>query len=66
VDRDARRRKDTRSRVVERWLRRAANANVENEIEEATVAYYRSLRGEERVEDGVMSRGLSAAARRVS
>jgi hypothetical protein len=66
VDRDAERRRDTRSGVVEKWLRRAANANVEQEIADATAAYYRSLRGEERSDDEALSRGLSAAARRVS
>jgi hypothetical protein len=65
VDRDARRRKDTRSGVVEQWLRRAVNASVVQEIEDATAAYYRSLRGEERAEDVAMSRALSNSARRV-
>lgn len=66
VDRDAQRTHDTRSGVVEQWLRRAASATAEKEIEEATAAYYLSLRGEERSEDDTLSRALSAAARRVS
>jgi hypothetical protein len=66
VDRDARRRNNTRSGVVEQWLRRAATAGVEKEIEDATVAYYLSLGVEERAEDEAMSRALSRAARRVS
>jgi len=66
VDRDAQRRNDTRSGVVEQWLRRAANAGVEQEIADATAAYYRSLRGEDRVEDESLSRALSDATRRVS
>jgi len=66
VDRDARARGDTRSGVVEAWLRRAASASVEQEIEEATAAYYRSLRPEERSEEEQLSRGLSRAARRVA
>lgn len=66
VDRDARRRKDSRSGVVEQWLRRAAAANVEREIEEATAAYYRSLRDDEHAQDEALSKALSAAARRVS
>lgn len=66
VDRDAERRNDTRSGVVEQWLRRAANASVEQEIAEATAAYYGSLRSEERIEDASLSRALSDAARRVS
>src|SRR3954469_14759546 len=50
VDRDARRRHDTRSAVVEHWLRRAASASVEKEIEDATTAYYQSLRHDERAD----------------
>jgi metal-responsive CopG/Arc/MetJ family transcriptional regulator len=66
VDRDARRRQDTRSGVVEQWLRRAAAAHVEREIEEATATYYRSLRGDESAEEETLSKALSVAARRVS
>jgi metal-responsive CopG/Arc/MetJ family transcriptional regulator len=66
VDRHARRRKNTRSGVVEQWLRRAAATSAEQQIEEATAAYYRSLRGDERAEEDAMSRALSAAARRVA
>jgi len=66
VDRDARRGKGSRSGVIEEWLRRAATANVEQEIDDATAAYYRSLRGEERTEDESLSRSHSDAARRVA
>jgi len=66
VDRDARRRNDTRSGVVEQWLRRAAAANVERGIEEATAVYYQSLRDAERQDDEALSKALSAAARRVA
>jgi hypothetical protein len=66
VDRDANRRKDTRSGVVEQWLRRAAAADVEREIEEATAAYYQSLRRNDRAEDEAVSKALSAAARRIA
>jgi hypothetical protein len=66
VDRDAQRRNDTRSGVVEQWLRRAANASVEQEVADATAAYYRSLRGDDLVEDESLSRALSDAARHVS
>jgi len=66
VDRDAQRRNDTRSGVVEQWLRRAASASVEHEIAEATAAYYGSLRGDERAEDESLSRALSSGTRRVS
>jgi hypothetical protein len=66
VDRDARRLGETRSGVIEQWLRRAAAGNVAREIEQATVAYYRSLREEERKENDALSKALSRAARRVS
>lgn len=66
VDRTARRESDTRSGVIEQWLRRASAAAAEQEIEEATAAYYHSLRGDERSDDAALSRGLSEAARRVS
>ena len=66
VDRDARRRNDTRSGVVDHWLRRAANSAVEAEIDDATAAYYESLRGNERAEDEAIARALSQAAARVS
>ena len=66
VDRDARRGKGSRSGVIERWLRRAASSNLEHEIDDATAAYYRSLRGEDRTEDESLSRSLSDAARRVA
>lgn len=66
VDQDAHRLGETRSGVIEKWLRRAAAGNVEREIEQATEAYYRSLRGEERKEGDALSKALSRAARRVS
>jgi hypothetical protein len=66
VDRDARLRKDTRSAVVEHWLRRAAGAALSKEIEDATAAYYHSLREEERAEDAAIARALSGRARRIS
>jgi hypothetical protein len=66
VDRHARRGDGSRSGVVEHWLRRAANASVEQEIDDATASYYRSLRGADRAEDEPLSRSLSDAARRVA
>jgi hypothetical protein len=66
VDRTARQGNDTRSGVIERWLRRAATATVEQEIAEATAAYYRSLRDDELADEEALSRGLSKAARRIS
>ena len=66
VDRHARRGDGSRSGVVEQWLRRAASASVEHEIDDATASYYRSLRGEDRTGDEPLSRSLSDAARRVA
>jgi hypothetical protein len=66
VDRDARQRNETRSGVIEQWLRRAAVATARRELEDATAAYYRSLRETERNENEALARGLSKATRRVS
>jgi hypothetical protein len=44
--------------VVEQWLRRAANATVEKEIQDATTAYYQSLRADERAEEERLARAL--------
>lgn len=66
VDRDALRRKNTRSGIIEQWLRRAANVAVESELVEATAAYYTSLGREEAAEDEAIARASSKASRRVS
>lgn len=66
VDRHASRGAGSRSSVVEQWLRRAANASVEHEIDDATASYYRSLRGEDLARDEPLSRSLSDAARRLA
>lgn len=66
VDRDAARRHETRSGVIETWLRRAVSAAVEKELEQATAAYYLSLRGSALAEDDRLSRALSKTARRIS
>jgi metal-responsive CopG/Arc/MetJ family transcriptional regulator len=65
VDRHARRGDGSRSGVVEQWLRRAATASAEQEIDDATASYYRSLRGEDHAEEEPLSRSLSDATRRV-
>jgi hypothetical protein len=66
IDHDAARKRETRSGIVEQWLRRAASAGSEQEIEDATAAYYLSLRADERSEDEALARATSRAARRVS
>ena len=66
VDRDAKRRRDTRSGVIEKWLRKAATATAKREVEEATAAYYLALRAEgHQDEEATLSRALSSAARKV-
>lgn len=66
VDRDARRTNGTRSGVVELWLRRASSASARTRVEEATIAYYESLRSDERGEDEALAKALPSAARKVS
>lgn len=66
VDRDAERRNDTRSGVVEDWLRRAAAAGAKADLDRDTAAYYRSLGDDERAEDEALARAASSAARRVT
>jgi thioesterase domain-containing protein len=66
VDRDAKQHKGTRSAIVELWLRRAATAEIARSIEDATAAYYQSLRSDQRDDDESLSKALSAATRRVS
>ena len=62
VDRQATHLHETRSGVIEQWLRRAGSAAAEREIDQATVAYYTSLRTADRAEDEAISRASSAAA----
>src|SRR5688500_8675886 len=66
IDRVARDGNDTRSGVVEQWLRRAVSATTEQEIEDATAAYYAGLRAGERKDEDRLAHGLSRASRRVS
>jgi metal-responsive CopG/Arc/MetJ family transcriptional regulator len=65
VDRRAHSRGETRSGVVEEWLRRAAAESVAQEIDDATAAYYLALRGDELAEEEHIARAISRAARRV-
>src|SRR5260370_42377402 len=66
VDRDARRHEGTRSGVAEQWLRRAAGTSAQREIEDATVAYYLSLRDDEAAEGEALAKGRSQPSRRGS
>lgn len=65
IDRVARAESRSRSRVVERWLRRAAREGAHRELEEATIAYYESLTPEELRQDSEMAAALSRAGRRL-
>ena len=62
IDRDARRTGSTRSGVVEDWLRSAASRAAEKSIDDATAAYYASLRGDARADDEAISTAMSRAA----
>jgi len=66
IDRDASRKRETRSGIVEQWLRRASRAAVETEIEDATIAYYTSLSATDRAEDEALARASSKASRRLA
>jgi hypothetical protein len=62
VDRDAERHRDTRSGVVEQWLRQAASASVEQEITQASQA--RVVHGRGVGEAAAWVRGGQGAYRR--
>ena len=66
IDRNARREKDTRSGIVERWLRRFANATAVTEIDDATAAYYLAMNAAERADEQALARAMSRSARRVA
>ncbi len=65
IDRDARRTGSTRSGIVEDWLRSTASRAAEKSIDDATAAYYASLRGDARADDDAVSRAMAKAAREV-
>src|SRR5262249_26535892 len=65
IDRAARAEARSRSRVLESWLRAAAQAGAARDREGATIAYYESLTLEERREDEAMAAALSAKARKL-
>lgn len=66
IDRDASRRQETRSAVVEQWLRRASARAIESEIDDAMARYYMSLRKDERADDEAVARAASRASRRLA
>lgn len=66
VDREARRAGATRSYTIERWLRAGALRAAEASLEDATAAYYASLRPEEQAEAEAIGRAGSKAAQRAT
>jgi len=66
VDSVARRTGHTRSGVFEDWLRAGASRAAERSIDDATAAYYASLRGEARAEEEAIARATTAGARRIA
>ena len=65
IDRAARAEARSRSRVLEGWLRASARESAARELEAATIAYYESLRPEERREEEAIGSASSRAARRL-
>jgi metal-responsive CopG/Arc/MetJ family transcriptional regulator len=63
ADRDAKVRADTRSGVIERWLRRAIREDEAARLEAETIAYYDSLTAADVEEEESLSNALSDAAR---
>jgi metal-responsive CopG/Arc/MetJ family transcriptional regulator len=65
IDRSARAEARSRSRVLEGWLRAAAQERAARELEAATIAYYESLTPDDRREEQALASAASAAARRL-
>ena len=65
VDREATKRGEPRSAVIEAWLRTAARESAEATLASEVIAYYDTLTAEERREDAQVTAALTAAARRV-
>jgi metal-responsive CopG/Arc/MetJ family transcriptional regulator len=64
IDRDARRTGYTRSGLIEVWLKSGAARAAERSIDEATAAYYASIRGPDE-EGEAIALAASSAARHV-
>ncbi len=56
---------ESRSSVIERWLRRASHAAAASALRDETVRYYESRDASERAEDAAIARAMSKGARRV-
>jgi metal-responsive CopG/Arc/MetJ family transcriptional regulator len=57
---------NSRSAVIETWLRRASRIDAEARLREETIAYYESLSETERAQERAISRATAKAARRLS
>lgn len=66
IDRNAKMTGSTRSGVIEAWLRSSASRAAERSIEDATAAYYASLRGEAREDDDAISKAMSRSATKIT
>jgi Arc/MetJ-type ribon-helix-helix transcriptional regulator len=66
VDRAVKRgRGESRSSVIDAWLRRAARINAEDTLRAETVAYYETLSAQESSENTAIARASSRAARKL-
>lgn len=63
IDRSSRELKETRSALVEEWLRHGAAAHDRRALDAEIRAYYGSLTGAERREDEAIGKASSRAAR---
>ncbi|MCU0724300.1 MAG: ribbon-helix-helix protein, CopG family [Planctomycetes bacterium] len=54
-----------RSAVIERWLRAGARRQAGERLREATIAYYDSLRAEERADDAAYARAVAESSLRL-
>ena len=67
IDRAVERRvADSRSAVIEKWLRRVSRLNAEARLRDETIAYYESLSAADTADDTALSTAGAAAARRLN
>jgi len=57
--------RESRSSVIERWLRGASRVAAVSALREETLRYYESLDADERGEDEALARASSTSAQRV-
>ena len=56
---------ESRSAVIEEWLRRGSRADADERLQAETIAYYESLTSAETREGAAVARASSRAARRL-